>query len=174
MTAGQLAYQEYLESDHWRNLRATAYRKYGRRCSRCPVTIRLEVHHTIYRNPWTAGTVDDLVILCCRCHELEHGIATVKQPKHRKKKKKRNWAKIAAEHSAMLDRQMQKRRQPTLHPQQRIPNPPRKKKSPRWWPGMYEGKSPGDTFKEVGTFDYESPSMKRTPGCMNPKNNRHH
>lgn len=173
MTIGQRFYREYLESDHWRNLRAAAFKRYGRRCCRCPSKVRLQVHHTRYRHPWESCTTDDLQILCRPCHEREHGIGTVKQPKHRKHKK-RNWTKIAAEHSAMLDRQIQKRRNPKPKQWTKPQGQPKKKKHPKWWPGMYEGKAPYDTVKEVGTSVPDAPLMTRTPDCMNPKVNRHH
>lgn len=77
MTATQAAYRVYLQSEHWRGLRLEAFKRYGRKCSKCPATCRLDVHHVRYRHPWTAGIVDDLMILCRRCHELEHGLVVV-------------------------------------------------------------------------------------------------
>lgn len=167
MTPNQIAYRQYLESDHWRGLRVEAFKRYGRRCSRCPSKVRLQVHHTRYRHPWESCTTDDLQILCRSCHEREHGIGVVRQPKHRRRKK-RNWARMAENHSAMLDRQIRKRRQPK-------PNgAPKKKKTPRWWPGMYEGKAPYETMKQVGTSVPKAAAMSKTPDCMNPKINRFH
>jgi hypothetical protein len=64
LTPAQIAYREYLQSDHWRELRLLAYRQYGRKCSKCPATCRLDVHHLRYRWPWSDGVVGDLQILC--------------------------------------------------------------------------------------------------------------
>lgn len=77
MTATQAAYRVYLQSEHWRSLRLEAFKRYGRKCSKCPATCRLDVHHVRYRHPWTDGVMDDLMILCRRCHELEHGLVVV-------------------------------------------------------------------------------------------------
>lgn len=72
MTDTQERYQLYLQSDHWTGLRLEAFRKYGRKCSRCPVKHSLEVHHVRYRYPWESCSVGDVVILCHWCHQLEH------------------------------------------------------------------------------------------------------
>lgn len=72
MTEAQQRYRIYLQSEHWSGLRLEAFKKYGRRCSKCPMKHSLEVHHTIYRHPWELGTVEDLVILCFWCHRAEH------------------------------------------------------------------------------------------------------
>lgn len=91
MTESQLAYREYLESDHWRQLRTEAFRVLGRKCSRCPSTCRLQVHHVVYRWPWESAKICDLLILCRPCHESEHGIAQpviIQQPVHRQKKRR--------------------------------------------------------------------------------------
>lgn len=77
MTPAQIAYREYLKSDHWRALRLEAFQTYGRKCFKCPATCRLDIHHLVYRHPWTSGTVQDVRPCCRRCHELEHGIVRV-------------------------------------------------------------------------------------------------
>lgn len=77
LTAGQLLYREYLSSDHWRSLRLEAFRVHGRKCFKCPATFGLDVHHLIYRHPWTDGVVDDVRPCCRSCHEKEHGIVNV-------------------------------------------------------------------------------------------------
>jgi hypothetical protein len=95
MTPNQIAYRQYLESDHWRSLRAEAYRVHGRKCFKCPRKFGLEVHHLRYRNPWTECTVEDVRPCCWQCHDQEHGIVreiplTEKrtiEKKHRSRKK---------------------------------------------------------------------------------------
>lgn len=96
LTESQLAYREYLKSDHWRALRLAAFRKWGRKCFKCPVKFGLDVHHLVYRFPWTLGTVDDVRPCCRPCHEKEHGLVRIvprdvkrhhqrKRSKHKKK-----------------------------------------------------------------------------------------
>ena len=80
-------YQAYLNSPHWRSARAA-----GQRCEsvfrfrlhvrsspyqdqlqrrRCPQTRGLEVHHRNYERLGRERP-EDLVVLCRRCHKLEH------------------------------------------------------------------------------------------------------
>jgi hypothetical protein len=68
------AYRIYLKSAHWRHLRKDAFRHHGYKCSKCPCTYRLQVHHLTYRDPWEACTVADVVPICRPCHRKEHGL----------------------------------------------------------------------------------------------------
>lgn len=63
-------YQEYLRSDHWKQLRA---KKVGnkRRCGICGETHGIQVHHMFYRNIYDVQT-SDLRRLCDRCHGTFH------------------------------------------------------------------------------------------------------
>lgn len=90
LTPTQLAYREYLKSDHWRGLRLEAFQTYGRKCAKCPATCRLDVHHLKYRHPWTLGIVQDLQILCRACHEREHGVVRVVPVELKKQAQKKN------------------------------------------------------------------------------------
>lgn len=67
-------YSTYLQSEHWRELRARAFQILGRICAHCGNTKQLEAHHIRYRNPIQSCTVSDLVILCHACHKRQHGI----------------------------------------------------------------------------------------------------
>jgi len=110
LTESQIAYREYLKTDHSRELRLEAFKKYGRHCAKCPATCRLDVHHLIYRHPWKLGVVGDLQILCRSCHEKEHGVTPHVAPiitrvekqkieresgRRRKKKKHGKWAGLS-------------------------------------------------------------------------------
>lgn len=64
-------YNDYINSDHWENLRKYKLAKSGRRCFNCGTAQRLHVHHINYRN-LTDCTIDDLVVLCCVCHDALH------------------------------------------------------------------------------------------------------
>lgn len=62
----------YLRSSHWSNLREEAFKHHGRSCSECKKTPRsLDVHHLQYRDIYNV-TVEDLQILCRRCHNRKH------------------------------------------------------------------------------------------------------
>jgi hypothetical protein len=69
-------YAEYLESDHWKQLRAAAIEKWGDRCSNCSVP-RVDVHHLRYGTLFDV-TTDDLMPLCRRCHDNVHASPRLK------------------------------------------------------------------------------------------------
>lgn len=68
------SYQDYLESDHWRGLRA---RKLDQtpRCEQCgrAKRVTLQIHHLTYER-FPDCPLSDLQTLCRRCHEMVHGI----------------------------------------------------------------------------------------------------
>ena len=78
LTNRQIAYREYLQSDHWKALRAERKLIDGNQCQGCRSRKSLQVHHTNYHNElpypqsWYACTVRDVVTLCERCHQAEH------------------------------------------------------------------------------------------------------
>lgn len=74
------SYHVYLRSDAWQLVRRSALARAGNRCQmrppwaadeRCTETAGLQVHHRNYRNLGHEGP-DDVIVLCERCHELEH------------------------------------------------------------------------------------------------------
>ena len=65
-----MSYNEYLKSDHWKNLRGQKYYK-PRSCAICHSTKNLHVHHLIYKNLYNIKTTD-LRVFCERCHKLTH------------------------------------------------------------------------------------------------------
>ncbi len=89
MSGGKAAYQEYLKSDHWRNLRRIVFERDGHKCSRCPFRVLLHVHHTIYRARFEDTQPEDLIILCKKCHLAEHGMGSKTRRKKLAKWKKR-------------------------------------------------------------------------------------
>ena len=65
-------YKEYLQSNHWKQLRTQAWGVYGYRCFfHKHRTKYVELHHINYRD-WYGCTVKDLVPLCRECHENAH------------------------------------------------------------------------------------------------------
>lgn len=77
-------YKRYLRSVHWQNLRQQALSRANGRCEMCgykpwkPGT--LQVHHRTYERIGKEG-LDDLIVVCPRCHMKIHGI-------HGKRKKR--------------------------------------------------------------------------------------
>lgn len=75
MTPRQISYQEYLKTEHWKQLRHSVLSRDGFRCTRCLSRCRLQAHHLIYRDKFEDSIPTDLTTLCRRCHKLEHGIS---------------------------------------------------------------------------------------------------
>jgi len=72
-TPSQLAYQQYLESDHWRETRAAALLRAKYQCEQCGSKLPpLNVHHLNYRNKGAEKPLD-LIVLCKYCHAEQHG-----------------------------------------------------------------------------------------------------
>lgn len=67
----KLEYKEYLNGEHWKDIRLKALDRAGNRCQLCCNTDNLNVHHNTYKN---IGHEDlkDLVVLCRECHAKFH------------------------------------------------------------------------------------------------------
>jgi predicted HNH restriction endonuclease len=66
-------YNAYLASEAWQQKRDEAFAHYGRKCSQCSATRRLQVHHKRYPKVFGTEPVSDLLIVCIPCHERIHG-----------------------------------------------------------------------------------------------------
>jgi hypothetical protein len=66
------AYRKYLSSPHWKALRQAALEHYGPYCQCCKANGPVDVHHTDYRGDLAAVTIQDLLPLCRRCHDVAH------------------------------------------------------------------------------------------------------
>jgi hypothetical protein len=64
------AYQEYLRSEHWSNLKAIT--KKPPECSGCARAVPLQLHHLYYRETWQDSCPKDLLWICAECHTLFH------------------------------------------------------------------------------------------------------
>lgn len=66
-----LPYEEYLKTDHWKQVRTKAVRRALYRCELCGAGGILHVHHKSYER---LGCEDerDVIALCPSCHETEH------------------------------------------------------------------------------------------------------
>ena len=62
------SYNEYLQTEGWKETRRAAVWAAGGRCQLCGSATRaLEVHHVSYDNLGAEGP-EDLAVLCDRCH----------------------------------------------------------------------------------------------------------
>lgn len=64
-------YDEYLLTPHWQEMRRKALRHNFGRCCACGNREDLNVHHLNYDNLYHEN-VEDLSVLCRRCHEIYH------------------------------------------------------------------------------------------------------
>lgn len=67
-----MPYPEYLDTEHWQELRKVALRKAECKCHRCGGNDReLHVHHLTYERRGRERQ-KDLMVLCVECHEKAH------------------------------------------------------------------------------------------------------
>ena len=55
----------------WRFTQLAALEHYGRQCAICKRSSKLHVHHKTYKNEGSER-MDDLIVLCAKCHDLQH------------------------------------------------------------------------------------------------------
>ena len=71
-----LRYDEQLKDKRWNAFRKFIFAVRGNKCERCGVSEHLQIHHTEYikgRNAWEY-TCNEVVVLCGKCHQKEHGL----------------------------------------------------------------------------------------------------
>lgn len=68
-----MSYQNYLQSEHWKELKKLKWIRSKKRCAVCDITKGLDVHHLKYKNLYDVGT-NHLRLLCRRCHFLLHDL----------------------------------------------------------------------------------------------------
>jgi len=64
-------YQEYLESDLWKEKRKWILECFKNKCQRCGGKGFLQVHHKNYKSVGNEN-MDDVTTLCIKCHREEH------------------------------------------------------------------------------------------------------
>lgn len=62
---------EYIESEHWKNLKQAKFTESGKVCFNCGCSKRIECHHIRYLN-FLDCTPTDLMTLCKGCHDRLH------------------------------------------------------------------------------------------------------
>jgi len=72
---GSVRYDEYLKSDHWKNLRLSVLKRARFKCERCASEGKVNnadhVHHINYKNLHDVETTD-LLAVCGKCHKRIH------------------------------------------------------------------------------------------------------
>lgn len=66
-----IPYAEYLQTEHWQQLRAQKQRQAGRRCQLCYAGGQLDTHHRTYERRGFEQ-LSDLIVLCRPCHAKFH------------------------------------------------------------------------------------------------------
>ena len=73
-------HREYINSDLWKAKREEALAYHGHRCASCGTTENIQVHHISYlrlsHNGPGKETMEDLIPLCGRPHQLVHKLIT--------------------------------------------------------------------------------------------------
>lgn len=64
-------YHDYLQSPEWDRMRNEALAYHGHRCQICGNASNLQAHHRTYDRLGNED-MDDLVVLCDRCHKRHH------------------------------------------------------------------------------------------------------
>lgn len=72
----KLPYKEYLQTNHWKNVRLKALRYYNYKCCLCSSSKEIHIHHRSYnhRGEEEHYIRNDLIALCKSCHEKHHNI----------------------------------------------------------------------------------------------------
>ena len=81
MNDAKRQYREYLESEHWKNLKDRKKRKSPRKtCPGCALVKPLQLHHMLYRGDPENTELYDLMWLCDDCHKLFHELHGLQVP----------------------------------------------------------------------------------------------
>lgn len=72
MTGNAVTYDEFLKSDEWQELRKATFARAKYLCEYCKEPAD-HVHHVRYPKKGQKHTLDMLVSVCTRCHDISHG-----------------------------------------------------------------------------------------------------
>lgn len=100
MTKRKRAYLAYLDSAHWRTLRAKAIER-DRCCRICGTVANLRVHHRRYKKDLRQCTIEDLEVYCQKHHEELHRFKKAERRANRKPRRV-NIERLILEFSATL------------------------------------------------------------------------
>jgi hypothetical protein len=65
-------YEEYLNSDHWSNLKSRSNEIFGYNCICCTAPNNIHHHHLFYRRDWNESRPHEVIPVCKNCHEAIH------------------------------------------------------------------------------------------------------
>lgn len=69
-------YYDFLQSDYWRYVRKLKLKQCGNKCQICGSKKDLNIHHNTYAHHGQEHKhLEDLVVLCRKCHEKFHDVA---------------------------------------------------------------------------------------------------
>lgn len=68
-------YRAFLQTEFWKELSARKKASVGWRCEKCGSGDYIQSHHVFYPGNWFDTTLDNLQVLCRKCHQIEHGIS---------------------------------------------------------------------------------------------------
>lgn len=71
-SARQIAYHEYLRSDHWRDLKKRKKEETPKVCAACGDKEKIQLHHMRYRETFEETELRDTCWLCKGCHTSFH------------------------------------------------------------------------------------------------------
>lgn len=66
-----MPYRQYLQTEHWQNVRNSALKRARFKCQVCCSEQRLQVHHRTYARRGEE-LPEDLTVLCSKCHGVFH------------------------------------------------------------------------------------------------------
>lgn len=81
-SARQTEYNQYLQSDHWQQVKLRYRQAHKYKCFVCPKKDGLHLHHRTYER-LGAELDSDLVYLCAKCHGKVHRIARSRSKRDR-------------------------------------------------------------------------------------------
>jgi hypothetical protein len=67
----RISYKQYLQTEHWKEVRQFALNRAKYRCQTCSGQNNLNVHHNTYRSLWKEKATD-VIVLCEECHVIFH------------------------------------------------------------------------------------------------------
>lgn len=105
-----VTYAEYLQTPHWKSIRARKLDSHGSACNRCRSTESIQVHRVYYSKSWWNCRLADLEVLCESCHQKEHRIL----PPQKKLAKLRNILAFRNPYRGSMTRQVCARYWPQL------------------------------------------------------------
>lgn len=72
------SYSDYLHSKRWENLRKTALERADYKCELCNALYKA-IHHVVYPKRYRDDHIDNLIVVCDKCHSKLHGVREEKK-----------------------------------------------------------------------------------------------